>query len=230
MALAFLNIKMILISDLSIASKHLAFGLRCGARTLPAAIVLCTGFILGGCNVIPVAEDATNFALEAVGLQKSEDRLADAQKPPRKVAIKLHAGENLNADSAGRPLALVVRIYKLRQMTTFHRVPYDFFLDPRREKEVLGADLLEVKELTLTPGQRFDVIEKISKEADYVGVVALFHTPVSYRWRMAFSAEQAEKSGLTLGLHACAMTVGSGAVSIGSNGESYGLLAPAHCK
>jgi type VI secretion system protein VasD len=149
-------------------------------------------------------------ALEAAGIRKPPE-VPDAQKPPRSVAIRLHAADKLNVDARGQPLALVARIYKLRQSAAFEQAPYAAFLNPQAEKEALGADLLEVKEVTLVPGQRYEVTEKVSREAGYVGVVALFHAPAAQRWRLAFAAADAEQAGLTVGLHACALSVGAGA-------------------
>ncbi|MEQ6341586.1 MAG: type VI secretion system lipoprotein TssJ [Gammaproteobacteria bacterium] len=183
-------------------------------------ILLLFGLMsLGGCAAIG------NFAsssLEAIGLKKPDipdipnipeiPEIPDAQKPPRTIVLKLHAGENLNAGANGRPLALVARIYKLRQNGAFQQATYDTFLNPQKEKEVLGAELLEVKEITLIPGQHYEVTEKVTKEAYYIGVVALFRSPAAQRWRVTFPAKEAEKSGIIVGVHACALTVGTGAV------------------
>jgi type VI secretion system protein VasD len=219
----------------SLHFRHLLFSanayVSCASKTtngiLRIVFFLACLCVLGGCSTVSAGSIA-NIALEAVGLKKTGPELSDAQKPPRNVPLKLHAGDNLNADSAGRPLAVVVRLYKLRQAASFQQVPYSSFLNARAEKEALGADLLEVKEITLTPGQRFETLEKVTKEADFIGVVALFHTPAPLRWRMVFHADAAEKSGLTLGLHACAMTVGGGVAA--TDGDDGGrLLAPVRC-
>jgi type VI secretion system protein VasD len=44
-------------------------------------------------------------------------------------------------------------------------------------------------------------------------VVALFRAPDGQRWRATFPAADAGKAGITIGLHACAMTVGQGATA-----------------
>jgi type VI secretion system protein VasD len=149
-----------------------------------------------------------NAALQMAGVAKPPPELPDAQKPPRNVSIRLHAAQRLNTDADGRPLALVARIYKLRQSAAFEQAPYDSFLDTQREKAALGADLMEVKEVLLVPGQRYEVQEKVSKEAYFIGVVALFRAPAAQRWRATFAAADAERAGITVGLHACALSVG----------------------
>ncbi len=171
---------------------------------------------LGACAAGGAIGSIAGVAMEMAGIRKPPPELPDAQKPPRNVAIKLHAGSNLNSDPAGQPLALVTRIYKLRQSAAFEQAPYDSFLDAQKEKELLGADLLEVKEVLLVPGQRYEVVEKVSKEAYFIGVVALFRAPAAQRWRLAFGAGEAERSGITIGAHACALSVGAGAGGAGA--------------
>jgi type VI secretion system protein VasD len=146
--------------------------------------------------------------LDAAGIRKPPP-LPDAQLPPRSVALRLHAAKRLNVDARGQSLALLVRVYKLRQRAAFDSAPYAAFLSPQAEREALGADLLEVRELTLVPGQQLELNEKLSREASWLGVVALFHSPLQQGWRLAFAAPEAEQAGITIGLHACAMT-GSG--------------------
>lgn len=172
---------------------------------------LLTALLLAGCAGGAIGSLAST-ALQMAGISKPPPppELPDAQKRPRTVSIRLHAGQRLNTDPQGRPLALVARIYKLRQKTTFEQTPYDSFLDAEKEKQALGADLMEVKEVLLVPGQRYEIEEKVSKEAYFIGVVALFRAPAPQRWRATFGAAEAERSGITLGLHACAIsTAGS---------------------
>jgi len=174
--------------------------------------ILITSSLLAGCAGGAIGSLAST-ALQMAGINKAPPppELPDAQKPPRTVSIRLHAGQRLNTDPQGRPLALVARIYKLRQKTTFEQTPYDSFLDAEKEKQALGADLLEVKEVLLIPGQHYEVQEKVSKEAYFIGVVALFRAPAPQRWRATFGAAEAERSGITVGLHACAISTDGGA-------------------
>lgn len=167
-------------------------------RTLTRCSLLLLAAALAGCG-----------GLDALAGRKPE--LAESQQPPRAVPIRLHAAAKLNVDARGRPLALVARVYKLRQNAAFEAAPYSAFLSPAAEKEAFGADVIEVKDLTLVPGQRYETIEKVSREAGYVAIVALFHSPAPQRWRLAFAAPDAEKTGLTVGLHACALSAGLGA-------------------
>ena len=181
--------------------------LRRLARTTPLLLpVLLLALLQAGCAGGAIGTLA-NAALQMAGVAKPPPELPDAQKPPRNVSIRLHAAQRLNTDAEGRPLALVARIYKLRQSAAFEQAPYDSFLDAQREKAALGADLMEVKEVLLVPGQRYEVQEKVSKEAYFIGVVALFRAPAAQRWRATFGAADAERGGITVGLHACALSV-----------------------
>ena len=165
-------------------------------------------------------------ALESLGLRRPPP-LPEAQQPPRTVALHLHAASRLNVDARGQSLALLVRIYKLRQRTTFEGAPYTVFLSPQAERELLGTDLVEVRELTLVPGQHLDLNEKLPRDAPWLGVVALFHAPAAQGWRTAFAAADAERAGVTLGVHACALTTGAGAAPAG---DALKPLSLVHCQ
>ncbi len=186
---------------------------------------------LGACSTgASVLAGAANGALEAIGLKSSN--VPDSQKPPREVPLKLTAGNNLNAANDRRPVAVVVRLYSLKDPTSFLQAPFDTFIDPAREKQTLGADLVQVREMTLIPGQRYDFTEKVSREATTLGVVALFRSPASQRWKFAFNTEKNEKSGIVIGLHACAMTLASGTptTAAGSAPQTdLNLLSAAPC-
>ncbi|AYM77573.1 type VI secretion system lipoprotein TssJ [Janthinobacterium agaricidamnosum] len=180
--------------------------LRPARATALPLLALLQALLLTGCAGGAIGTLA-NAALQMAGVAKPPPELPDAQQPPRNVSIRLHAAQRLNTDADGRPLALVARIYKLRQSAAFEQAPYDSFLDAQREKAALGADLMEVKEVLLVPGQRYEVQEKVSKEAYFIGVVALFRAPATQRWRATFAAPDAERSGITVGLHACALSI-----------------------
>lgn len=191
---------------------------------------LVMGLSLGACSSVM---KVTDFALESVGLKKPElpkpPELPEFQKPQRNVELKLHAGDNLNSGATDKPLSLIARVYKLKQTGAFYSAPYDTFLSPEKEKQVLGADLLEVRELSLIPGQRYEVTEKVSRESNYIGIVMLFRSPAPQRWRAAFAAQEAEASGIIIGLHGCSLTLGKGASTDQSNIAAL-ISTPSRCQ
>ncbi len=182
-------------------------------RTVLSLAALAAACALAACG----SKGLANSALEATGL-RTPTEMPDAQKPPRIVTLRLHASLKLNLDKRGRPIALAVRLYKLRQKDAFEQAPYSAFLNPQAERESLGADLVEVREIMLVPGQRYEVLEKVSREANHLAIVALFQRPAEGRWRAAVAAADAERAGLTAGLHACALTLSgtAGAATLSS--------------
>ncbi|CAD6545984.1 type VI secretion system lipoprotein TssJ [Paraburkholderia metrosideri] len=197
-----------------------------------ACVSIFTGVtLLGGCAAaVPLLGSAASAALQATGLTKPD--VPDAQKPPRNVGITLYAAPNLNAANDKRPLALVVRLYTLKDPTSFQQAPFNTFIDPALEKTTLGSDLLSVREVTLVPGQRYNVTEKVSREAQAFGIVALFRDPAMQRWKFAFDPAKSEKAGIMIGLHNCAMTVTSGTVIPAQQGmptQPLNMLSSVSC-
>jgi type VI secretion system protein VasD len=198
------------------------------SRLTSLSLTLFACIAVAGCAGGTGTASPSGGLLEAVGLRKPSP-LPDAQLPPRSVALRLHAAKRLNLDARGQSLALLVRVYKLRQRAAFEGAPYAAFLSPQQEREALGADLLEVRELTLVPGQQLELNEKLPREAAFLGVVALFHSPLQQGWRLAFAAQQAEQAGVTIGLHACAMTSSAGDAGVAS-GAAVKPLSLVRCQ
>jgi type VI secretion system protein VasD len=129
----------------------------------------------------------------------------------KKVTLRLHAGEVLNTDPSGRPLAVVTRIYKLKDSAAFAQATYESFRDAAAGKVAsIEQDLVETREIVLKPGQHYEVVETLTPNVNYLAVVALFRAPAQARWRFVFETKPAVASGITLGLHACALSVAQG--------------------
>lgn len=152
-------------------------------------------------------------SLEAIGLRKPEvpaELRAASTALPTKVMLRIHAGEQLNVDVQKRPLSVIVKVYKLKASQAFLMAPYKSFGAADSERLAFGTDVLESREIVLTPGQRHEVLETVPPEATHLAVVALFRAPADDRWRFAFATKSAERTGVTLGVHACAMSVAAG--------------------
>lgn len=202
-------------------------------RFLLASSLVVFSSILSACSSTSgepsTLSKMSDFALQAIGIQEPESlEVPEIQKAPRKILVKFHAGGNLNAGTDSAPLSLITRVYKLRQTAAFYATPYDSFLSPEKEKAALGVDLVDVRELNLVPGKLYQATESVPREAEYIGVVGFFMSPAPGRWRLTFSAADAEALGITLGVHACSFTVGKGAAADQSTLVSANN-APARC-
>ena len=155
-----------------------------------------------------------------VGSKKpvKKPELPDSALPDRRITWRLHASQSLNTLPNGQSLALLVRIYRLRAPDSFLQAPSDAFGDATREKDLLGDDLISVREVQLVPGQRHEATDKLPRDIAHVGIVALYHHPAAGRWRYAFPTLSTELSGIDIGLHACAMTVHQGS-PVGASSE-----------
>lgn len=198
---------------------------------LLSPVIAAASLSLGGCAAaVPALGSVASTSLQLVGVGKPD--VPDAQKPPRSVPVTLFAADNLNAANDGKPLSLVIRLYTLKDPATFEQAPLDAFTDPGKEKSALGADLVSVREITLIPGQHYQATEKVPRDAQAFGIVALFRSPAMQRWKFAFDPAKSEKSGIMIGLHNCAMTVTSGTVIPPPQGlpaESLNMLSAVTC-
>ncbi len=163
--------------------------------------------------------------LQAVGLERPQPQMPTLDgvsgmmpanmpnAPPlsRKITLRLHAGDVLNTDSNGRSLSIVARIYKLKDRTAFSSAPYSEFQESSPAKSPqFASDVVDVKEVILTPGKQYDVVETVGIDAPYFAIVALFRSPADQRWRFVFDTKAAANTGVSMGVHACALSVSAG--------------------
>lgn len=181
----------------------------CGLATL--AVSMCAG----GCAASNGEGGMLGKALEMVGLGKPAPKVpaeaaSFATAKPRQVTLRLHAGQVLNTDRKGQPLSLVARIYKLHGYAVFARTPYDAFRGASVDPRELAGEIVEMQEIVLTPGQKYEVVETMPPEATHIAVVALLRAPDPQRWKFIFDAAQATRTGITMGAHGCALSVAEG--------------------
>lgn len=190
-------------------------------------ILLAAAASFTGCSSIKkTAADAAHGALDAVGLKSVP--AVQAPKPPPVIALRLEGGRDMNAGEDGRGLSTVIRIYTLREPNTFLSAPYGSFGATEKERLALGSELIDVREIVLAPGQTLELKEKMPPEAGYLGVVAQFRAPDSRRWRLAFAVADAERSGVAVGVHACALSA-TRAVPLNTTAQQAALLSSVRC-
>jgi len=208
---------------------------RFTTRQRHAAAMLLTVAALSGC----ASDGIAGKTLEFIGLKKPE--LPPMEMPTgaggelptlngqmprlpqqRRVAVRIHAGQVLNTDSSGRSLAVVVRLYSLKGTTQFSQATYAMFAAGTSDKPFANSDVITAKEVVLVPGQKYEMLEPLPNDATHLAVVALFRSPDSQRWRFVFDARSAMKTGITVGVHGCALSVAVGE-TVGAQSDALRL-------
>jgi type VI secretion system protein VasD len=193
-----------------------------------ASVLLLSGLLLSACSAVQMATDKVGeMTLSALGITVPEK--PDVPLPPRLVTIQLDAAQDMNAGDDGKGLSVIFRLYKLKSQNAFLATPYSTFGNAEKEKEAMGDDILEAREYTLSPGQTIKIKEAVARESGYIGMVSLFRAPSPQRWRFAFVSADASSSGITIGLHRCAMTATS-TPPIGMTLSESTLLSPTKCE
>jgi type VI secretion system protein VasD len=190
------------------------------------SIASACAVLMTACSSTGDGSGMVDRTLQAVGLERPQPQmptldgvsgimpangLPNAPPVARKITFRLHAGDVLNTDSSGRSLSIVARIYKLKDRTAFDAAPYPDFQELKPAKGTpFDSDIVDVREVVLTPGKQYDVIETVGVDAPYFAVVALFRAPAEQRWRFVFDSKAAASTGISMGVHACALSVSAG--------------------
>jgi type VI secretion system protein VasD len=165
--------------------------------------------------------------MQAIGLAKAPP--PQPQQPIEAlVPLRIYTAKNLNAGTGKKPLALVIKVYHLRSVDRFNQTPFDDFLDHTKEQSDLGNDLIDSREMLLLPDQRYITVEHMPGDTRYLGFVAQFRSPAAQRWRFVYDVKKSSTGGITLGVHACALSSTDGEL-VTELPDDPGSLASVHC-
>ena len=115
-----------------------------------------------------------------------------ASKPPEDVQIKgsIEAVESVNPDSQGRPSPLQVKIFQLGARDKFEAA--DYFALADASEATLGADMLGVQAMMLSPGEHKPYEGEFDPATRFIGVIAGYREIHQAEWRAI--VEMPEKS------------------------------------
>ena len=118
--------------------------------------------------------------------------VACAAKPPEDVEIKgsIEAVAEVNPDSLGRPSPLQIKIFQLSAKDKFEAA--DYFALADSSEATLGADMLGVQAMMLTPGERRPYEGEFDPGTRFIGVIAGYREIHQAQWRAI--VEMPEKS------------------------------------
>lgn len=185
---------------------------RLGALALAAALAGCasgggtmpsSGAIAG--QSMPTSSRLSRV-MQAIGLAKTPPPAPTEQT----LQLRMFTAQNLNAGRTDKPLALVIKVLYLRSLDRFEQAQFNDFLTDQKIRETLGDDLVSSREMLVLPDQKYNSTEHMSLDTRYIGFVALFRGPAANRWRFAYDVKKSAASGITLGIHGCAMTSTAG--------------------
>ena len=109
--------------------------------------------------------------------------VACAAKPPEDVTLKgsIEAVASVNPDSLGRPSPLQVKIFQLGAKDKFEAA--DYFALSDASEATLGADMLGVQAMMLTPGEHRPYEGEFDPGTRYIGVIAGYREIHQAQWR-----------------------------------------------
>ncbi|EGR3412849.1 type VI secretion system lipoprotein TssJ [Vibrio parahaemolyticus] len=102
--------------------------------------------------------------------------------------LEITANHNINPDSNGRPSPVVVYVFELTSNTLFEI--QDFFSIYEEHEKVLGPDLVNKYEISLTPGQKEIYQASMSPKTEYLGIVAAFRDIENSNWRQVIKVDK----------------------------------------
>ncbi|WP_340611479.1 type VI secretion system lipoprotein TssJ [Xenorhabdus bharatensis] len=128
------------------------------------AFILFAALCVTGCGLTQTIGDGSAEVTRSIFYKKIKEVHLDFQ---------VREGSNLNDN--GIALSTMVRLYQLKDRRAFDLIEYqNIFTD---DMNTIQSDVLSEKDLQLRPGESYSLDMPLEKGAQYVAVVAMFHSP-----------------------------------------------------
>lgn len=121
------------------------------------------------------------------------------------INVEITASEYINPTISGRPSPVVVRLYELKNLTTFNAA--DFFTLYRNDLETLTGDLVKREEYVLHPGGKKIYRHKASEEARYLAVIAAFRDIDQAAWKGSLPIPASRTTNITVQVNKLGLTL-----------------------
>lgn len=146
-----------------------------------ASSVFAVLLLLSGCGLTQKVTDGTLAVTKSI-----------FYKQVKTLHLDLKAREAVNSNARGASLSTVVRIYQLKDRTTFDSTDYpSLFAD---DSQAISTDVLAQKDIRVTPGGAVSVDMPVEDATQYVAVAAMFLAPdqPNNTWRVVLSRDDLE--------------------------------------
>ncbi len=131
------------------------------------AVSLLVPMLLGGCSIL--------------GLSPKSSAPSFQSSLPTVAQVSIVADSRLNQDSHGRATPVMIRVYLLKNLTTFSNA--DFFSLYEKDQQLLADTLVWREEIMLKPGEVKRLDPREVGEGRFVAILAAFRDIDHARWQ-----------------------------------------------
>ena len=146
-----------------------------------AGLVVGLSMLLVNCGAWQSIRETSSDAAHAIFITKVKE-----------MNLLIEGRAELNRDDRDVSLPVVLRVYQLRDPHAFEAGAYAQLLDDTGS--IFKADALKRSDLVLSPGSTATLGSPMADDARYVGVIALFRSPVGTHWRLVIPRDQWKKT------------------------------------
>jgi type VI secretion system protein VasD len=134
--------------------------------------------LLSSCGLTQTVADSTSSTAKAIFYKQLKTLHLD---------FSGRAAANTDvANMSALSVPTLVRVYQLRDSKAMELAPYDSLVSDG--DRVLSGDLLDEQTVVVKPGEGAQLSVPMDKDAQFVAVVALFHTPDA--WRLVLTRDE----------------------------------------
>lgn len=112
---------------------------------------------------------------------------------PATYTLMIKANKNLNPDRNGNPSPVLIRIYKLKNITNFNNS--DFFSMHDHDRTILNSDILSTETMMIQPGESKILYGEATQAERHLGIFVAYREIDNSIWRSSLPLPQPRELG-----------------------------------
>ena len=120
-------------------------------------------------------------SLLLAGLAGCASKPATPPTPPTVATLSIATAKDMNPDGDGKPMPLVVRVFRLADPAAFQKANYDDLFE--KDEKTLGTDLIGTLDILIEPGMAETFDRTLTERDRDLGFVVTYRDAEKAQWR-----------------------------------------------
>ena len=121
----------------------------------------------------------------------SDNNTKEELKKSVQVTMKFETGMELNLDRKGASNPIMIRVYELKNPSTFEQL--DYFSLQDKDRTLLGNDLITKEEFIMRPEEQKIIVKTLSRDTEAIGFIAAYQDLSQATWRKVYRLDRKDE-------------------------------------
>ncbi len=121
----------------------------------------------------------------------SDKNTLEELKKSVQLTLKFETGMETNLNKKGAANPIMIRVYELKNPSTFEQL--DYFSLQDKDRVLLGNDLITKEEFIMRPEEQKIIVKTLSRDTEAIGFIAAYQDQSQSTWRKVYRLDRKDE-------------------------------------